>query len=65
MDITSILYPVLSVGGLGLVFGAGLGFAGKVFAVEEDPRIPEQTVVAAASLVVMVLLLPLLQELHL
>ena len=39
MDITSILYPVLSVGGLGLVFGAGLGFAGKVFAVEEDPRI--------------------------
>jgi len=39
MDITSILYPVLSVGGLGVVFGAGLGFAGKVFAVEEDPRI--------------------------
>jgi electron transport complex protein RnfB len=39
MDITSILYPVLSVGGLGLVFGAGLGYAGKVFAVEEDPRI--------------------------
>ena len=39
MDIPSILYPVHSVGGLGLVFGAGLGFAGKVFAVEEDPRI--------------------------
>ena len=39
MDITSILYPVLSIGGLGVVFGAGLGYAGKIFHVEEDPRI--------------------------
>ncbi|HCT64043.1 MAG TPA: ferredoxin [Lachnospiraceae bacterium] len=43
MDINSILFPVLSIGGLGLVFGAGLGYAGKVFAVEEDPRIGEVT----------------------
>lgn len=43
MDINSILYPVLSIGGLGLVFGAGLGYAGKIFAVEEDPRIGEVT----------------------
>ncbi|MGE4215195.1 MAG: RnfABCDGE type electron transport complex subunit B [Anaerotignaceae bacterium] len=41
MDINSILFPVLSIGGLGLVFGAGLGYAGKVFAVEEDPKIGE------------------------
>lgn len=39
MDINSILFPVLSIGGLGVVFGAGLGYASKVFAVEEDPRI--------------------------
>ncbi|MGL4791768.1 MAG: RnfABCDGE type electron transport complex subunit B [Anaerotignaceae bacterium] len=43
MDINSILFPVLSIGGLGLVFGAGLGYAGKVFAVEEDPRIGQVT----------------------
>ena len=43
MDINSILFPVLSIGGLGLVFGAGLGYAGKVFAVDEDPRIGQVT----------------------
>lgn len=41
MDIMSIVYPVLSIGGLGLVLGAGLGYAGKIFAVEEDPKIGE------------------------
>ena len=38
MDIMNIIYPVLSIGGLGVVFGAGLGFASKIFAVEEDPK---------------------------
>lgn len=41
MDMMSIVYPVLSIGGLGLVFGAGLGYAGKIFAVEEDPKLGE------------------------
>lgn len=39
MDIMTIAYSMLSIGGLGLVFGAGLGYAGKIFAVEEDPRV--------------------------
>ena len=39
----NIINPILSIGGLGLVFGAGLGFAGKVFAVEEDPKIGQIT----------------------
>lgn len=37
--IKEILYPVLSLGGLGLVFGAGLAVASKVFAVEVDPKV--------------------------
>ncbi|HIW49309.1 MAG TPA: RnfABCDGE type electron transport complex subunit B [Firmicutes bacterium] len=41
MDITSILYPVLCVGGLGVVLGAGLGYAGKIFEVKEDPRLEQ------------------------
>lgn len=41
MDITSILYPVISIGGLGILFGAGLGYASKKFAVEVDERIPQ------------------------
>lgn len=41
MDIMSIVYPVVSIGGLGLVLGAGLGYAGKIFAVEEDPKLGE------------------------
>lgn len=41
MDIFSILYPVVSIGGMGLVLGAGLGIAGEVFAVEEDPKLGE------------------------
>jgi RnfABCDGE-type electron transport complex B subunit len=39
MDVTSIIYPIVSIGGLGLLFGAGLGFASKKFAVEVDPRV--------------------------
>lgn len=39
MEIMNIVYPMISIGGLGLVFGAGLGFAGKIFAVEEDPKL--------------------------
>ncbi|MCD7905127.1 MAG: RnfABCDGE type electron transport complex subunit B [Clostridiales bacterium] len=41
MDITSILYPVLSIGGMGVVFGAFLGFAAIKFRVETDPRVPQ------------------------
>lgn len=40
MDLTSILFSALSIGGLGLVFGLGLGYASKKFAVEVDPLIP-------------------------
>lgn len=41
MDIMNIVLPVLSIGGLGVVFGAGLGIAGEVFKVEEDPKITQ------------------------
>lgn len=40
MEITSILYPVLSLGGLGLIFGIVLGYASKKFHVEVDERVP-------------------------
>ncbi len=39
MDI--ILLPVLAIGGMGLVFGALLAIAAKIFAVEKDERIPQ------------------------
>lgn len=39
MDITAIIYPVLSIGGAGLVFGVGLGIAAKKFAVPVDERV--------------------------
>lgn len=39
MDYLNIVYASLSLGGLGLVFGVGLGIAANKFAVEEDPRI--------------------------
>ncbi len=41
MDIMNIINPILSIGGLGVVFGAGLGIAGEVFKVEEDPKITQ------------------------
>ncbi len=40
MDLNSILFPVLSLGSLGLLFGLGLGLAGIKFAVKEDPNLP-------------------------
>lgn len=40
MELTSILYPALSIGGLGILFGLGLGIAAKKFAVEVDPLVP-------------------------
>ncbi len=39
MDFKSILDPVLSLGGMGLLFGAGLAYASKKFAVEIDERV--------------------------
>lgn len=38
--VNSILIPILIVGGLGLIFGVLLGIASRVFAIEEDERIP-------------------------
>lgn len=41
MDITSIIFPVISLGGLGLAFGLGLGYASKKFHVDVDERVTE------------------------
>lgn len=41
MEVTTILYSAISVGGLGLLFGLGLGVAAKKFAVEVNPLISE------------------------
>lgn len=35
-----LLFPILSLGGLGLIFGIVLGYAAKKFAVEVDARVP-------------------------
>lgn len=40
MELTTILYPVLTLGVMGVVFGVGLGYAGVMFRVEEDPNLP-------------------------
>ena len=40
MDITSILWPVVSIGGMGILFGAGLGLASIKLKVEQDPKVP-------------------------
>lgn len=40
MDMNSIIFPVISLGGLGVLFGSLLGYASKKFAVEVDPRVP-------------------------
>lgn len=37
--VESILYPILTLGGLGLLFGGGLAIASKAFAVEVDPKV--------------------------
>ena len=36
-----LMFPVLSLGGLSFIFGAGLSLASKKFAVEKDPRVDE------------------------
>lgn len=36
-----ILLPIIAIGGMGLIFGAMLAIASKVFAVEKDERIPQ------------------------
>lgn len=41
MDITTILFSGLSIGGLGILFGLGLGVAAKRFAVEVNPLIAD------------------------
>ena len=38
-----VLLPVLIIGGMGLVFGALLAVAAKVFEVKKDERIPKIT----------------------
>lgn len=40
MDINNLIYPVISIGGMGLVFGVVLGYANKKFHVPVDPKIP-------------------------
>ena len=49
MDTQAIIFAIVSIGGLGIIFGAILGFASKIFAVDEDPRnvFQEQTAVDA------------------
>lgn len=41
MNITAIIYPILAIGGMGLLFGIGLGIASKKFAVPVDERVGE------------------------
>ena len=41
MDINSILIAMVSMGGLGVFFAAGLSVANKKLHVEEDPRIAQ------------------------
>ena len=40
MNIMTIVYSIASIGGLGLLFGIGLGYASKKFAVPVDPKVP-------------------------
>ncbi len=39
MELSTILVPVLALGGMGVVFGGVLAFASQKFAVETDPRV--------------------------
>lgn len=41
IEIESIMYPVLVLGGLGFVFASGLAYASQKFHVEVDPKITE------------------------
>ncbi len=40
MELSSILFPVLVLGSMGVLFGVVLGFASIIFKVEQDPKIP-------------------------
>lgn len=40
MDMKSLIFPIVSLGGMGLAFGLILGYASKKFKVEVDPKIP-------------------------
>lgn len=40
MDMNNVIFPMISLGGLGIVFGSLLGYASKKFAVEVDPKVP-------------------------
>ncbi len=39
MDVSAILSPIITIGGMGLLFGLGLGVAAKKFAVPVDERV--------------------------
>lgn len=39
MDMALLLMPIISIGGMGLIFGLGLGFAAKKFALPVDERV--------------------------
>lgn len=39
MDLTAVINPILAIGGMGLVFGVGLGIASKKFAVPVDEKV--------------------------
>ena len=41
MEIINVVTAIASISGLGVIFGAGLGYASKIFAVEEDPKVGE------------------------
>ena len=50
MDINNVVAAIASISGLGVVFGACLGYASKIFAVEEDPKVGEiQAVLPGAN----------------
>ncbi|MCB2311763.1 RnfABCDGE type electron transport complex subunit B [Clostridium tagluense] len=40
MDVNNLIYPIISIGGMGLVFGVVLGYANKKFHVPVDPKVP-------------------------
>ena len=39
MDLRTFIDPIISLGGMGLIFGAGLAFASQKFAVEVDEKV--------------------------
>ena len=41
MEIINVVTAIASISGLGVVFGGFLGYASKIFAVEEDPKVGE------------------------